>query len=126
MRELLGRREFRTILRRICDAKTSYCPKDWKPENPLYGHCTIVSLLAQDIYGGELLRVKLPPRDWHWWNRLPNGKEVDFTREQYGSSCPAFSTPEVRQRKPLLAHSVRTARRYLLLKRRFLQALAAR
>jgi len=22
--------------------------------------------------------------DFHWWNRLPDGEEVDITREQFG------------------------------------------
>lgn len=122
----INRREFRRILRQVCDAKTSYYPKRWKPENPLYGHCTVASLLAQDVYGGELLRVSLLSGDWHWWNLLPNGREVDFTREQYGKDFPVFPWPEVRERKPLLARSASVAQRYRLLKKRFQQALAAR
>ncbi|MEK7118366.1 MAG: hypothetical protein AAB869_02035, partial [Patescibacteria group bacterium] len=62
---------------------------NWTPENPLYAHCAVVALVAQDIFGGNLLRASLEPYPEfahmrsHYWNVLPDGKEVDFTEPQF-------------------------------------------
>ena len=51
--------QFRAILPEICDSETSQSPQGWKPTNPLWGHCAVVSLIAQNLFGGELLRASL-------------------------------------------------------------------
>jgi hypothetical protein len=61
---------------------------DWSTSNPARGQCGVTSLVVNDIFGGELLvaEVRLPDgtrQGVHYWNRLPNGEEVDLTREQF-------------------------------------------
>ncbi|MEW2130436.1 hypothetical protein [Streptomyces sp. NPDC005435] len=60
---------------------------DWRPGNPARGHCDITALLVHDLFGGELVcgevRLDGAPHGYHWWNRLPNGIELDLTREQF-------------------------------------------
>jgi hypothetical protein len=61
---------------------------DWTPQNPARGQCGVTALVLQDLLGGELLlaEVLLPGgsrQGVHWWNRLPDGREVDLTREQF-------------------------------------------
>ncbi|HJY98490.1 MAG TPA: hypothetical protein VJ227_02125 [Patescibacteria group bacterium] len=87
-------REFERVLPEICDAKISYVPGNWTPDNPLHGTCVPVALVAQRFFGGRLLRAELKPfpkykyMGWHWVNLLPNGKVKDFTKQQFGSDYP--------------------------------------
>ncbi len=59
----------------------------WSPQNPARGQCITTILVVHDAFGGELVRgdVHVDGRlvDHHWWNRLPDGREVDLTREQF-------------------------------------------
>ncbi|ARQ69401.1 YunG family protein [Streptomyces marincola] len=59
----------------------------WSPDNPAWGHCDITALVVHDIFGGDLIvgevRLDGSPCGYHWWNRLPNGVEIDLTREQF-------------------------------------------
>ncbi|MDO8521130.1 MAG: hypothetical protein Q7S52_03370 [bacterium] len=102
--------DFRAILPTICDRETTVFPDDpinWTPENPLYAHCAVVSLVAQDLFGGELLRASLEPfpefahMGSHYWNRLPDGTEVDFTEPQFFGRRPAL-VGELRTRNYVL------------------------
>ena len=63
---------------------------DWTPANPARGQCGPTALVLHDLFGGDLLlaEVLLPDgsrQGVHWWNRLPDGREVDLTREQFSS-----------------------------------------
>ena len=62
---------------------------DWSPTNPARGQCGVTALVLHDLLGGDLLRgeVRVDGRrvDFHWWNLLPGGVEIDLTREQFGS-----------------------------------------
>jgi hypothetical protein len=63
---------FSQILPKVCMRDTSADPEHWTPENRLWGHCAIVSLLAQEYFGGELLRVS-----------LENVEELKYLRSHY-------------------------------------------
>ena len=86
--------EFRVLLPQICDERTSNDDRGWTPENPLYAHCAVVSLVAQDLFGGELLRASLLPypefahMGSHYWNQLPDGNGIDFTYPQFFGRRP--------------------------------------
>ena len=64
------------------DRETCYpgCVDEWNPENPAWGQCAVTALVVQDYLGGELLYCQ---HNHHYWNRLPNQEEVDFTRIQF-------------------------------------------
>lgn len=72
--------------RETCDE----CEVDaWSPENPSRGQCGPTALTVHDLFGGALLLAEVwwPDGRWqgyHWWNRLPDGRELDLTREQFG------------------------------------------
>ena len=56
--------------------------------NPASGHCASTALVVQDRLGGELLMADVHEADGsrqgvHYWNRLPDGRELDLTREQF-------------------------------------------
>jgi hypothetical protein len=53
------------------------------PVSKLSGFCVHVAQTVVDIFGGVIVRGRfngLP----HWWNRLPDGREVDLTSCQFG------------------------------------------
>jgi len=115
--------EFTSILLKICDRATSADPEHWIPKNPLWGHCAVASLLAQDIFGGDLVRASLEGTPFsamrsHYWNRFLNGFEVDFTASQFGNNLPANLIGELRERDYVLSNAD-TRRRYELLAERF-------
>ncbi|MFJ5551421.1 hypothetical protein [Streptomyces sp. NPDC093225] len=80
-----------TALRTSWAADTSTPPElsgiGWSPDNPSWGHCDITALLVHDLFGGDLVvgevDVDGTAEGYHWWNRLPNGVELDLTREQF-------------------------------------------
>jgi hypothetical protein len=105
------------------DAKTP-----WDPDNPARGQCGVVAVVLNDILGGELMRGEVLVNgkrvDFHWWNRLPGGLEIDLTRDQFGpqetvTSGVAIVRPPSTEIKRLRAE-------YELLRRRVFEALDAR
>lgn len=72
----------RNELRQVWSAETSSSPEQWSPSNPAWGQCAVTALIIQDNFGGELLRCQINGIS-HYWNRLPDGTEVDFTKEQF-------------------------------------------
>ncbi len=117
---------FKEIIRRILSADTSSDPDHWSLHNPYWGHCAVVSLLAQDYFNGILLRSSLEKTEYaelrsHFWNKLPDGREIDLTKDQFEDLSYQDLVGEERVRERVLAHPD-TLRRYKLLKGRFEQA----
>lgn len=109
-------------------AETSATPDHWKENNPTLGHCAVVALIIQDMYGGELLRASLERTEFeygrsHYWNRLPDGTEVDLTEAQFEGRKPEL-IGEVRTREYVLSYEP-TRKRYELLKAEVLRVIAA-
>ncbi len=99
--------KFKEILPSICAAETSADPDHCTPDNPLWGHCANVSLIAQNIFGGELLRASLKDTPFakassHYWNRLADGTEIDFTKDQFGGWDPSKLETIIRTRNYVL------------------------
>lgn len=61
---------------------------DWTPDNPARGQCATTALVIHDFFGGSLVTGEVVVDgervDFHWWNRLPDGEQVDLTLEQFG------------------------------------------
>lgn len=108
MREM---REMREMFEKAWSAETSNAP-DWSPERPSRGQCAITALIVQDGTGGDLVRV-INAGDSHYFNRLPDGSEVDLTRDQFDEWDP--SPAEIRTRAYVLSHPD-TASRYEMLR----------
>ncbi|WP_051683850.1 hypothetical protein [Blastococcus sp. URHD0036] len=77
---------------------------DWTPGNPARGQCGVTALTVQDVLGGDLLLAEVVRPDGsrqgvHWWNRLPDGREVDLTREQFAPD-EVVQAPRVVDRPP--------------------------
>lgn len=60
----------------------------WSADNPARDQCGVTAMVLNDLLGGELLRGEVLVNgervDYHWWNRLGMGVEIDLTREQFG------------------------------------------
>ncbi|MGH3736016.1 MAG: YunG family protein [Micromonosporaceae bacterium] len=98
---------------------------DWHPGNPARGQCAVTALVLNDHLGGELLLAEVTFRDGgrqgvHYWNRLPDGTELDLTREQF-TEGEQIGPPTVVTRPP---HApVRCRTQYELLSSRVREAL---
>ena len=102
-------------------AMSSASPRQWSPENAAWGQCAVTALVVQDYWGGQLMRGQMPG-DSHYWNKLGNGQEEDFTLCQF-THRPAFSDVSVRTREVLLANEG-TKSRYTILSERVRMVLA--
>jgi len=98
---------------------------DWSTANPARGQCGTTALTINDLLGGELLVAEVLHADGtrqgvHWWNRLPDGTEIDLTREQFRCH-EVIRQPRAMARPSGLPR--RAAAQYLTLRRRVLRAL---
>jgi len=100
----------------------------WDPGNPARGQCGVVAVVLNDILGGELMRGEVHVDgervDFHWWNRLPGGLEIDLTREQFSEH--EIVTDGTAIARPPGAEIKRLKAEYELLRQRVFAALAAR
>lgn len=115
--------QFQELLPDVCDSRTSVSPHTWVSENPLLGHGAVVALVAQDFFGGQLLRVSLEGTSFanmrsHYFNRLSDGNIIDFTVSQFEGQYPEGLNAEERDRDHLLFHRD-TENRYELFASRF-------
>lgn len=113
---------FITLIRQAARKETSSDPENWTPENPLWGHCAVVALIAQDNFGGKIMRCSLEHLPQyahlrsHYWNKFPNGTEIDFTHEQFMRRISLRGTEH--SRKEILSHTG-TGERYITLSEKF-------
>ena len=120
--------EFSSAIKDVLVADTSAHPEEWSVKDPFLGHCTVVSLLAQEIFGGEIVRVDLERVAGlehirrHSWNKLSNGQEIDFTSSQLPQPIPASVPRELKDRNILLSYPG-VKERYSKLKVRFQERL---
>jgi hypothetical protein len=93
----MTQQRFERLLRYLCIRSTSADEDGWTSENPLWGHCAVVALLVQDEWGGEILRASLEgvpefaQMRSHYSNRLPDGRNVDLSRSQFGDRYPTLT-----------------------------------
>jgi hypothetical protein len=98
------------------DRSTSDTPERWDPGNPERDQCGPTSLVVHDHLGGDLLHVEVFTddvlTDHHYWNRLPDGSEVDLTRGQFRNG-ESFGPADAMER-PTLVNDEAQARYELL------------
>lgn len=100
--------EFRQVIPFLCDRETTLAPDKWSAENPLMGHCAVVSLVVQNLFGGDLARASLENTAFsgmgsHYWNRFVDGSEMDFTKPQFGDKYPQGLEGKVKDRSYVLS-----------------------
>ncbi|NKN36870.1 hypothetical protein HFC70_10945 [Agrobacterium sp. a22-2] len=55
----------------------------WTAENPAKGQCSVTSLVAQDVFGGDILTTRTPGGT-HFYNCI-DGERFDFTISQFSA-----------------------------------------
>ncbi len=95
-------------------------------DNPARDQCGVTALVLHDLLGGDLLRGEVHvdgvQTDFHWWNRLAGGHEIDLTREQFAPE-EIVTEGTVVVRPPQIR---RCREEYELLRARVLERLDAR
>ncbi|WLQ65500.1 YunG family protein [Streptomyces glycanivorans] len=108
------------------DTTTPVHRPDWDPGNPARDQCGVTALVVNDLLGGELIRgeVRVDGEcvDFHWWNRLGAGLEIDLTREQFAPHEIVTDGVAVERQ----AEIVRLREEYELLSARVLERLRER
>lgn len=107
-------------LRKAWNKDTAY-PDDaarWNENDPTIGQCAVTSLVVQDYGRGNIHKNSAFK---HYWNELPSGAFLDFTREQFKTTEPITSEGTI-IRSDLLsgerAGKAQTQNRYNTLKKR--------
>ncbi|MGW1410742.1 YunG family protein [Streptomyces sp. NPDC002403] len=107
------------------DTTTPTHRPDWTPDNPARDQCGVTALVVHDLLGGDLIRGEVHVDgervDYHWWNRLGLGIEVDLTRERFAPEEMVVGGDVIE--RP--AEIVRLREEYELLRGRVLAALRA-
>lgn len=107
------------------DTMPPECRARWTADNPARDQCGVTALVLHDLLGGELVRGEVHVQgervDYHWWNRLGAGVEIDLTREQFGPEEKVVGGTVVR-RPPQIR---RLREEYEVLRARVLEGLGA-
>ena len=78
-------KKIRKILESGWSKETTYqgCKHDYgkKGFSKSYGQCYVTARAIHKVFGGKIIRNK---EENHYWNRLPDGTELDFTSNQLG------------------------------------------
>lgn len=97
----------------------------WTEDNPARDQCGVTAMVLNDLLGGELVRGEVHVDgervDYHWWNRLGAGMEIDLTREQFGPE--EIVTEGIVIPRPPLSEWRRLRQEYELLRDRVLEKL---
>ena len=98
----------------------------WTTDNKPKGHCAVVTLVVQDLYGGAIVHDQ---EKGQYWNLLPDGSQHDFTRSQYDDDR-IFEPTTTRTRERVLfstkAREIQTLERYEIFRTKVMQAMASK
>ncbi|WP_299705473.1 hypothetical protein [uncultured Tateyamaria sp.] len=64
----------------------------WKADNPALGQCNVTAAVIYGMFGGEVLRTRLPGV-WHYYNRI-RGERYDLTDSQFTAPGALFDAPD--------------------------------
>ena len=80
----INKKNLKQALRVTWSEETSWT-KNFDPKNPSADQCRVTAAVVRTLLGGKILFTVIKKRPFvsHFWNRLPNGKEIDFTLEQF-------------------------------------------
>lgn len=112
--------EFGKMVPFLCSKETSSNPETWNSANPTHGHCAVISVLAQDYFGGDIVKVSLKDTPYsylksHFFNII-EGKEIDFTIQQFTDSFSYRDAQREEQNKEEVLAYPGSKARYEILK----------
>jgi len=73
-------------LRRVWAEDTASPVGRWYPDRPALNHCSVTSLIVQDLFGGELLSTRTSGGT-HFYNEI-DGVRWDLTVSQFDDPIP--------------------------------------
>lgn len=76
--------------------------RQWTAENPAAGQCNVTALLVHELFGGELLKTRLPEGD-HFYNRV-DGQRYDFTESQFTTQFTIQTCQRLAQKQSAVQH----------------------
>ena len=57
--------------------------RQWTKDTPAAGQCNVTAVVVHDLFGGEILRTRVPGHDVdHYYNAI-DGQPVDLTDSQF-------------------------------------------
>lgn len=119
--------EFVRMVTLVCARESSADPDGWSSGCPLWGHCLVIALLVQDIYGGALIRQSLKGIEGfehfgsHYSNKLLDGTTLDPTAGILSDSLREVSKEEYPREKALSRSD--NQRGYFVLQEAFINEL---
>lgn len=78
----------------LLEAWSGESSSSWSPGNPAAGHCSVTSLVFQDMFGGDIL-VTNTTGGRHFYNML-DGVRWDLTVSQFDHPIPFEDLPATR------------------------------
>ncbi len=103
------------VWRRETSNPTAEGHDSWSREDPARGQSAVTALLIQTHLGGNLLMTSVNER--HFYNRLPDGRVLDFVRPLRDGAAHPDTT--VVDREFLLASEIEVLARFQMLLDRF-------
>lgn len=98
--------------------------KQWTPDNPTLGQCSVTAFLVQDLFGGTVYGIPLPDGGFHCYN-VVGSCVFDLTSEQFtGQTLVYEGNPE--QSRDVHFSKEEKYQRYLLLRDRLYQSFSDR
>ena len=111
------RAELERRIRRAWGPDTCYSVELWDPALPETGQCGTTALVVAELLGGDVLEAPVyrgaERVEFHYWTRLRNGEEIDWTRGQFQDDR-VIGEPVVKQRPPQLKEPFQTMYETLL------------
>lgn len=111
-------KRLRKIFLKIACAEFSCYPDGYDSKeklSPLDGHCAVVSHLIWKLFGGNIVTGRINGIQ-HYWNRLPDDKEIDLTSCQFGGNgFDPFKKGRVVKRNPKAKTNLRYLAAYMVL-----------
>ena len=92
---------------------------------PSHNQCAVTAMVVQDYFCGDLMRQALDDGDSHYWNRLPDGQEIDLTFEQFFYSKQKGVGKIIVREREYVNNNPDTYSRYFILKKRVQEYLEA-
>ena len=87
--------ELKAKLKESWSRQTSEDPKNWTPANPAWGQCAVTALFVHDLFGGEIMKVRVSNyKEDHYYNILASGEEADFTKDHFNKEPPILENPK--------------------------------
>jgi len=87
--------EIRKILETGWSIQTTYpeCRQEYPDRPKSFGQCYATARVLNHVFGWGIMKCESYYSARHFWNRLPNGREIDFALDQFSEADGKFGKP---------------------------------